>query len=98
MKGIEEGANIVNLLELLFQNRKVDKNVLLCNNRVPASLLIDDKYVIVIQENIAVHFRKGGQEALRKMARAREVQELVRQQLGEEAKVFCLSYVEMEYA
>lgn len=71
MEEIESGANIVNLLELLFKDRKVEKNVVLCGGQVPASLVIDDLYVVQIHENVAVHYRKGDDERLRKMARAR---------------------------
>lgn len=71
LEEIESGANIVNLLELLFKDRKVEKNVVLCGGQVPASLVIDDLYVVQIHENVAVHYRKGDDERLRKMARAR---------------------------
>ena len=98
MELIESGANIVNLLELLFKDRKVDKNMLLCGDRVAASLVIDDLYVVQIHENIAVHYRKGEDEKLRKMARARQTEQLVKNELGDQAQLFLISYVEMEYA
>ena len=75
LEDIESSANIVNLLELLFdKGRKVEKNVLLCDGRVPASLLIDDLYVVQIHENIAVHYKKGDDQTQRKMARGRQAE------------------------
>lgn len=97
MKEIEDGSNIVELLEGLFRGRKVEKNVVLCGGRVPASLFVDDKYVIQLHENIATHYRKGDDQ-YRMMARARQTESLVRKELGDDSSFFAISYIEMEYA
>lgn len=97
LKEIESGSNIVELLEALFRGRKIEKNVLLCGGRVPASLFVDDQHVIQLQENMATHYRKGD-DHYRKMARARQAESLVKDELGPDASYFGISYIEMEYA
>ena len=97
LRDIESGSNIVELLESMFRGRKIEKNVLLCRGRVPASLLVDDRHVVQLLENVAVHYRKGDDQ-YRKMARARQAEALIKDELGPEASYYGISYVEMEYA
>ena len=52
MQAVEERSNIIGLLEALFPTNTVEKNVLICDNKVKANLLVDKKYAIQVHENI----------------------------------------------
>ena len=59
MKEIENGANIVELIESdLLKGRKIQKNIVFDNFK--AQLIVDDQYIIDIEENLPVHYLKSG--------------------------------------
>ena len=59
LQEIEDSSNIVELLVTdMLKDRKVAKNQLLCDDRLMCQILVDDKFVIEIQENMPVNFKR----------------------------------------
>uniref|UniRef100_A0A7S3CP61 Uncharacterized protein n=1 Tax=Strombidium rassoulzadegani TaxID=1082188 RepID=A0A7S3CP61_9SPIT len=97
MEDIEQSVNIIEILEQdLLKEKSYEKNQLICGERAKAQLLIDEKFVMEIQENYPIQFQsqKG---SLKLMARGRLMDELVRRE-GFQGGYIGVSFLEMDYS
>lgn len=85
------------MMELIEQDmladREVLKNQLVCDQRLKASFVVDKEYIIEIDENILVNYKKG--DDLRHMARARQADKIAKEH-GYKGYIG-VSLLEMEY-
>ena len=78
----------------MLKDRKVDKNILVCDDRLKCQILVDDKFVIEIQENMPVNYRRQKMGDYRLMTRGRLADALAREH---GLTYIGISYLEMEY-
>lgn len=94
LEDIESGSNLVELIEQdMLADRHVQKNQIVCGGRLKASFVVDSEYLIEIEENTMVNFRKGNE--LRPMSRARQAEALAKEH-GFKGYIG-VSLLEMEY-
>jgi hypothetical protein len=91
---IESGSNVMELIEQdMLADRKVLKNQVMCDERLKASFVVDNEYLIEIEENMMVNYRKG--KDLKHMARARLADRIAKEH-GYKGYIG-ISLLEMEY-
>lgn len=77
----------------MLVDKSFEKNKLICDGRLKASFVVDNKFVIEIEDNAMINFKKNNQ--LSHMARARLADKLVKEN-GFEGYIG-ISLLEMEY-
>ena len=78
----------------LLRDRDVEKQQIVCNGRLKASYIVDKKWIVEIDENSMLNFRKG--DEVHGMARARLATK-VAQEHGFKGYIG-VSLLEMEYS
>lgn len=92
---IEANTNLVEVLEQdMLADRDVKKNVITCDGRLKASFVVDDKFIIEVEEHNMVNFQKG--EKLSHMSRAR-LADTIAKEHGYSGGYIGISILEMEY-
>ena len=96
MQEIAEGSNIVDLLMTdLLKDREVKSCQIVCDGRLKAQLVVDDKWVIELFENATAHYiDEQGQYKL--ITRGRVADQLVKD--NSYKGYIAISYLEMEYS
>ena len=77
LEDIETGSNLVELIQQdMLADREVQQNQIVCGGRLKASFVVDSEYIIEIEENATVNFRKG--DKLQMMSRGRQAEALAK--------------------
>lgn len=96
LEDIEANTNLVELIEEdMLADRDVKKNQIVCDGRLKASFVVDDSFIIEIEEHNMLNFQKG--EKLSHMSRAR-LADAIAKEHGFSGGYIGLSVLEMEYS
>jgi len=95
LKDIEHNSNIVELIESdLLKDGRYIKNQVVCDGRLKAQFVVDDKFVVEIDENSAIHRKTPS--GLKLLSRGRLANELA-VKAGYSGGYIGISLLEMEY-
>lgn len=95
LKDIEHNSNIVELIESdLLKDGRYTKNQVVCDGHMKAQFVIDDKFVVEIDENSAIHRKTPS--GLKLLSRGRLANELAIK-AGYSGGYIGISLLEMEY-
>jgi hypothetical protein len=95
LKDIEHNSNIVELIESdLLKDGCYTKNQVVCDGRLKAQFVVDDKFVVEIDENSAIHRKTPS--GLKLLSRGRLANELAIK-AGYSGGYIGISLLEMEY-
>jgi hypothetical protein len=85
LNDIMDNSNLIEVLIGRVTKHIVDKpveamtNVLICDNRLKASIIFDDQHVVEVLENEQAHYKRHGETTWRLRKRGRLAKDLVMQ-------------------
>lgn len=95
LNDIEASTNLVELIEQdMLADREVKKNQIVCDGRLKASFVVDDTFIIEVEEHNMINYQKGSN--LAHMSRAR-LADTIAKEHGFKGGYIGVSILEMEY-